>query len=140
MACNERSRCVANSIPSRFLAGSKFGFHLWRPGTGAVVLIHNPIPRARRKNLQRLEEFDKRILFRHRERLKGKTRLSGLAGMRQHRLPKSCEETVMEEGRLVCRSPKSLGQKAPVALLKLFRPGGLVHVQGFTLFGLANVV
>ena len=105
-----------------------------------VVLIHNPIHRTRRKNLECLEKFDERVLFRDGERLERKTRLPGLAGMRQNRLAKTCEETVMEEGRLVCRSPESLGQKATVALLKQFRPGRLIHVKVFTLFGLANVV
>ena len=92
------------------------GVWLWRPGPGLVVLIHDPLLRAGRQHLQRLQELDDGVLFGCRQRLERQPRRLRLAGMRQHRLAQGREQAMMEEGRLVRRTPQPFGEKAAVAL------------------------
>src|SRR5947208_15099631 len=88
-----------------------------RPAPGVVRFVDDPVLRAQRKHLQGLEKLDQAVSFQLGEGLERPARRIRLAEMRQDRLAKGGEQTMMEEGRLVRRAPEPLRQEATVAIL-----------------------
>src|SRR5687767_4591756 len=82
-----------------------------RPGLGLKAFVDDQAGRPRREHLQRLHEFDQRVLLGRRQLLKGATLGQRFAVVREHRLAQRREPSVMEERRFVRGTPQALGQE-----------------------------